>query len=165
MARIFLENEFSEVLIPSPTLARALPYVLSILIIGIILKLCWSSEKGRDSASTSDVEFALLLATMVIVAPLSWQHHLVFVLPSIVVAAVLVMGSEKAPVWRWVVGVSSFLLAWRWTLESTLLREGLTTLLISVKFYAVCALWLCLAVGLRNRASHSLSVSTRGHYP
>jgi hypothetical protein len=78
---------------------------------------------------------------MYLVAPISWDHHLVFILPATaLVVALLLNGSVrgKLPIFLF---IALCLIAWRMNLESTMLKKGWWSLLASFKFFSVMGLW------------------------
>lgn len=63
-----------------------------------------------------------------LIAPLSWEHHLVFILPAIFVGFSLIVSRAMN---QWI-AIGSFaaagiVLAWKITLKSNLLKTGLLT--------------------------------------
>lgn len=164
-SRLFLENEFSEALLPSAAAARIVPYALSGLIVATSMWLCFRAGGGAGEAERTDLEVSLFLLAMFLLAPLSWEHHLVFVLPSTVVAFRVLMGLEKLG-WAQVMALLALLvLAWRFPAWSGFLREGFSSQLISLKFYAVCCLWLFFVTLLRTGSEGGDGVSVMDRAP
>ncbi len=152
-ARMFLDNEFNQAIIHVPHAARALPALAAVFVVGITAAATLFSRLGQDPDTRRHVEWATFLAAMVLVSPLSWEHHLVFVLPSALVALRLVLQRPRSAVPIAVVGVSLFLLACRLPIWSERLQHGGWILLISIKLYAVLLLWGYLVVQSRARTS------------
>ncbi|HSO27477.1 MAG TPA: glycosyltransferase family 87 protein, partial [Anaerolineales bacterium] len=82
-ARLFLghADKFGP-LIPSPLAARVLPLVLSGLVGLATLALVFRAEQSQLPDRLDD-SFALFLLTIFLVAPISWDYHLTFALPAI----------------------------------------------------------------------------------
>lgn len=137
-SRLFLHEESS--ILPSPLAAKFVPYLLSIGIIIVELLLSWRLWT-RYKNKFIDFEFALFLLTMYLIAPLSWEHHLVFVLPAILLAIWYLFSFEQNFLMFFFVGLCAFLLAWHLPFYSSRFSKGLLQLAISVKFYAVFGLW------------------------
>lgn len=155
-SRLFLPSEFSEPLWAAPAVGRALAYMLSLCVIGITMALCYLCSRRSDDEQMIDLEFSLYLLMMFLVAPLSWDHHLVFILPCAIIALYLLLPdylslSNKANCLpQMIVMLSLLVLAWDLPYMYVGLRKGLLTLLISVKFYAVVITWLYFAAKLRR---------------
>ena len=85
---------------------------------------------------------AAFLLMIFLVAPLSWDHHLVYILPAAVLATRLITeGSTGRNAAFWV-PVALFLIARKLPFAHPALMRGWRTLLISIKFYPVVILWL-----------------------
>jgi hypothetical protein len=79
-ARAFTESAWSHPKVVNPGLARFLTYAAAGLCLAIAGLAAWRS---RDRADSLDRTILVALPTMFLVAPFSWEHHLVYVLPSI----------------------------------------------------------------------------------
>jgi hypothetical protein len=81
-ARAFTANQWSQPLLENPALGRLLAYCTAFTIIIVTATAVWRSRKlqqGFDRAM-----LAVLPATFLI-APFSWQHHITYLLPCILV--------------------------------------------------------------------------------
>lgn len=152
-SRLFLENEFSEALLPSEAAARSVPYLLAAALLGATLWTSWRIARRADAGRFLDLELSLWLVAMFAVAPLSWEHHLVFVLPAGVLALHFLIGGETRPRWGLGAGLAAFLIAWAPPLDAAVFKRGLLTLVISGELYAVLVLW----VHLWSRARRALA--------
>jgi len=141
VARLFLENEFSPVLVDSPRLARIVPYLAAI---AVLSASAWAAA-GRGLAGAPreriDLTWSLFLLALALVAPLTWLHHLVLVLPAALVALRLALEQHRSPLPAVVVGLALAVLAWALPVWSPQLQHGPLVLGISVKLYAILALW------------------------
>lgn len=145
-SRLFLENEFSEALLPSARAAKLVPYMVSALVVLVTFALIRLASSVSEIGDDLDRQFSLLLTTMYLVAPISWEHHLVFVLPAAIVALKLLLDSRERGVLELIVILAILLLAWRFPLWARVLKDGVLTLGISLKFYAVLCLWAFLSM-------------------
>lgn len=87
---------------------------------------------------------------MFLVAPLSWIHHLVFILPATIIGLRHFLSNYKSSISIRCIGmlVCALLIyvnisfSHLWSVKI----QGLTTLAVSIKFYAVFALWILLLI-------------------
>lgn len=124
-----------------PFLAKALPLVLALVVVGTLTWLAFRLSRRRETRYLND-EFVLVLISIYLVAPLSWEHHLVFVLPGAMLALVHMVTGRTS--WRTAVpvGLAVFVLAWPLEFLFRLPPGGVQTLLVSMKLYAVVTLWV-----------------------
>jgi hypothetical protein len=149
-SRIFIPTEYSHTLINSPAAARVLTYVFSLVIIIVATRLCYLASKKYKSDKIMNIEFSVFLLTVYLIAPFSWEHHLVFVLPAIMVVIYLLFHSKDNVVICIIVGAAVLMIAWYVPIiEFPALRRGLLVLGISLKLYAVIVLWIYLIAKLR----------------
>ena len=142
IARAFMPNSFSEPLIALPGLVKPAIMLLSFLVLGATVWLsyrCWRRPGGKR---TVDLLMSLYLLTMFLIAPVSWEHHFIYLLPSLVLVLLMLLAGEIGGHWRWICALSLCLIAWRLPIFGEGLKKGTWTLLISAKFYPAVALWL-----------------------
>lgn len=142
-ARLFQPNEFSQVIYPSEVAAKIFPYVTAIVVMATASVAClWRRSTQRENEKI-DMEFSIILLSIFLLAPLSWEHHLVFTLPAVYVAINHVFsGKFSMPKILWV-GISSGVLAIGLPIiKWELMHQGPFILLLSVKLYAVVLLWI-----------------------
>ncbi len=132
-SKVFLENPWAGPLIQSPLGGQIVTYFssISVMIISAYAILYRCRIDGRHSF---DWGMTIVLPVMYLVAPLSWEHHLVYVLPSILVVLISCLAGQfsNRPVIVVVVLVSIVALALH--LPVSLLQFGL-------KSMAVLCLW------------------------
>ena len=127
---------------PAPQLARVVAYALAALVVGASLMLIFRAARLPQPARVLDLEFALVLLMMYLVAPLSWIHHLVYVVPAVFVVLYRLLPWERSYLWATVAVGSAFVLAWNVPFGFPSLGESLAgTLMMSLKFYGVVGLW------------------------
>ena len=144
-ARLFLghADKFGP-LIPSPLAARVLPLVLSGLVGLATLALVFRAEQ-RQLPDRLDDSFALFLLTIFLVAPISWDYHLTFALPAILLAVRRVAFENSHKLILLITAGSALVLAYNFPFAADFLRRGPLSLLISIKLYAAGVLWLFFA--------------------
>lgn len=156
-SRMFVVNTYGEALWYNPSVGRLLAYMLSTGMVGVTIVLSFVCSRKLDSMLSVDLQFSLFLLMMFLVAPLSWDHHLVFILPSALLAFYLVTRLTANRIMQTFVIASLFLIAWRlpsvyWTATKGILPTG-----ISIKFYAVTVLWLFTAMMMRRLTIRAVS--------
>ena len=77
-----------------------------------------------------------------LIAPLSWDHHLVYVLPAAILAIRLLITRAIQGKLAVVITGTILLMSWRFPVDRLDLVNGWWTLLMSAKFYTVVALWV-----------------------
>jgi alpha-1,2-mannosyltransferase len=139
VARALTANPTCSPLVEAPIVALLLVWTLVLGAITAYVAAC--VRAARSGAATLDLELALALLSSFLVAPLSWNHHLVFVMPAVVV---LIRGFVTAPPRLGVLvpmALAISLIAG--PLEPPIPSRGarLAGLTLSLKLYAVCLLW------------------------
>ncbi len=157
-SRLFIgRNLRIDILIPNPSAATIVPYLLS----GAILLTTFSlllinqfhmrKKKPQDKQNITPVdwEISFILIVIYLVAPFSWDHHLVFLLPAIYVAFFSLPNTKNWHLRLPPLLVVGLVLALDYPFNHPRLHVGIYTLLISVKFYMVLLLWVifCLKIG------------------
>ncbi len=144
LSRFFIKNIWSQALCHSPFAARVLTWLSSLLVLLVSLGISAAAPKTEGRKTYVHYEFSILLLAVFIVAPFSWDHHLVMTLPAVLFALSLLVFTEKNRLGILAVGGSVLVLGWGLPLASPDLKKGLLTLGISVKFYAVFGIWIYL---------------------
>lgn len=160
-SRLFLGHaDKFKPLIPSPTAASLAPLILSALVGLATLALVYRAER-KELPDKLDDSFALFLLTIFLVAPISWDYHLTFVLPAILIAVWRVAFEKSSPILLILVAASALLLAYNFPFAADFLRRGFLSLAISVKLYAAGVLWLFFALRLARRAPAPETLAVR----
>jgi len=136
ISRIFYPNQYSQVFFDNVLLGRVITYTLCIGVIVI------SFLKLKKLSNYDNSSFAILLLTMFLIAPLSWEHHLVFILP-VVFYLFLKLSIYKISI-KVLIFLSLLVFAFNFPLEANTFKNGLLTLFISIKFFAVLLVWIIL---------------------
>lgn len=108
---------------------------------GITFGCSYLASRRRDADRFIDFEFSLYLLAMFMVAPLSWEQHLIFVLPPALIAIYLLFINRQSYLTYMFVIPSLLILYYALPLASPALANGALTLAISIKLYAVTAIW------------------------
>lgn len=82
-ARFLAPSGRSPLLDAPPWLASTVPAVLCVLVLAWTAVVLWRSSRLPPSPERADAEICLTLAASFAISPLSWGHHLVFVLPAL----------------------------------------------------------------------------------
>ncbi len=139
-ARLFL-NPTEAPAAQTPWAAKALPLAAAAVVLGVLVWLAVRLTRRRETRYLND-EFATALLAMFLVAPLSWEHHLVFVLPAALLALIHLLTGNPSTRSALGLGLVLFVLAWPMEFLFRLPTSGLVGLLVSLKGYAVAALWV-----------------------
>jgi alpha-1,2-mannosyltransferase len=163
-ARLFFGRGRIEALVPAPDwVSTIVPYLASGLVLLITLAVTYLGSHKASEDVVLDLQFSLWLLAMFLVAPLSWDHLLVLLLPSIYVALKWAV-TRRSVAWFLLLGALSALIAWSYPYDDPAFQHGLLTLLISAKFFAVLSLWLFFVV-LNLTASRAADASVADYHP
>ena len=146
IARAFMPNDFSEPLIALPGVVKPAIMLLSALVFGTTVWLSYRCWRMAESTRPLHALISLYLLTIFLIAPVSWEHHFVYLLPCLVLVLVMLVSGEVRGHWRWITALSLCLIAWRLPIFGPELKNGACTLLISAKFYPAVALWIFFVV-------------------
>jgi len=113
------------------------PALLACVLLGVAAAASLRAGARGDKDRFLDLDLSLWLVVTFAVAPLSWEHHLVLVLPACLLALCVALGPGVGGVTRALVVLAAFLLAWGPPLDSAAFKRGALTLLISGELYAV----------------------------
>jgi alpha-1,2-mannosyltransferase len=136
--------------LPSFYFTTPLTYMLCAFVGLVTVGLSFLSARKRSGAKTLDLEVATYLQMTFLVAPLSWEHHLVYVLPSALMSIrMLLKEGARAPLLAPVVA-SLFVLAWDFPRDDMFFLGGVLAASNTIKFFAVFTLWAFCAWRLRE---------------
>ena len=149
--RLFMESDLSTPLLPYAWLAKPVVLCLALVLLAITVVGCYTVSRADAGDKVSDDELAAFLVLSFLIAPLSWDHHLVYILPAaVLVIARLIDGHIRK--WAAVfLTLALYFSAWKFPLDDPAFREGWATLVISVKCYAVTGIWIYFIYRLRSR--------------
>jgi alpha-1,2-mannosyltransferase len=143
VTRLLLKNDFCPAPLAHPFLAKPVATVLALVVMGVTLFFSFRLSTTQGGRRTGvDNEISAFLLMIFLIAPLSWDHHLVYILPAAVLAISLIVNGPVRGKAAGAVAVALFLIAWKIPFDHPVLLHGWWTLLISIKFYPVVVLWL-----------------------
>lgn len=128
-----------------PGLATPVAHFFSAALMALTSWLAFRAWRRGPRIGNALDDIAAFLLMVYLVAPVSWDHHLVFVLPSAVLALTLILNGAARGRTGTVLAIALCLIAWRMNLDLPLFSKHWWTLLASLKFYAVMALWVFFA--------------------
>jgi alpha-1,2-mannosyltransferase len=138
----FLQDRLKTVFgLPSRYFTTPFTYLLCAFVGLSTVSLSYLSARRGTAAKTLDLEVATYLQMMFLVAPLSWEHHLVFVLPSALLT-INVLLKSRAP--RLALGytlASLFVMAWDFPRDEMFSLTGALAASNTIKFFAVYLMW------------------------
>jgi len=138
-ARLFLHPDLA--LSVNPVAARLVPTLLAGFIISTLVWVGWKMN-NRPRGRFVNEEVVTVLLSIFLIAPLSWEHHLVFVLPAGLLALVHMFQGRMSMIVAIPVGLAIGIMAWPLSFLFRIEGGGLMSLLISLQFYAVVVLWV-----------------------
>ena len=127
-----------------------LGYLSSGFLLLIWLFLVRRKKIDARNETRSDLEISMLLLTMYLVAPISWDHHLVFILPSIFVLLNHFISNNSLGGSFWVVVILSVILSVNINLSQPIFQDGLIGIFVSMHFFSVLGIWFINLLTLHN---------------
>lgn len=152
--RLFMENEFTQTVYHNPALVKITAYILAGFVTAATLWVSYRASRiaPRD-AEAIDLEFSLALVMMFLVGPLSWDHHIVYALPAVMLVLYRLILAGKTATLVLFALPSAFFLAWDMPhfFNSFSDITVLAVLVMSIKFYAIVTFWIIGIVMLHRR--------------
>jgi len=143
---LFVQDRAPEVSgIPTRLLTRPLTYLLAGAVAAATVGLSYLSARRRQGERTLDVEVSLFLLMMFLVAPLSWEHHLVYALPAALFAIYFLLTGGTRPVVALGGLAALFVVAWDFPRDDMYMLRGALAFSNTIKFFAAFGLWLFVA--------------------
>ena len=159
---MFVGDEYIHPLVAAPTLERVLYYAGVLSTVALTACVLYRSRRS----GSFHLEFALVLITFHLISPVTWVHHLVWMLYPLIVLAVACLDRKNvAPIVCFAIGYA--LIAFPLDYRNELIFHWPQALWISTKFYGLIVLyglnaWLLLTAprAASAPAHNSLAVST-----
>ncbi|MBM3125729.1 MAG: DUF2029 domain-containing protein [Chloroflexi bacterium] len=147
MRTFFGKNiRFDPILTVPDWVSRSAPYASSgvVLVISLLASALARRNPAVDSNRLVDLEFSLWSAVSFLIAPVSWDHHLVFLIPAVAVLVYhLLYGRNRRNLLLSGAAVAlAVFLARPYPYNAPEFREGMKTLLISGSLYGVGLMWI-----------------------
>jgi hypothetical protein len=155
---LFVQDRVPEVLgLPTRLLTKPLTYLLAGAVGAATLGLALLSARRGQGERTLDADVSLFLLMMFLVAPLSWEHHLVYALPAALFAIHFLLTGRTHPLAALGALATLFVIAWELPRDDWFPLQGVLALSNAVKFFSALGLWLFVAKrmwdGVRERES------------
>lgn len=110
-ARVLAPRQYAPLVDVPPWMISTVPSLLCGLVLAWTAVVLWRSSRVAHTPERADAEICLAIATAFEVSPLSWGHHLVFLLPVLLLLLRHgVLGQESSRTTRAVLALSLFLL-------------------------------------------------------
>ena len=154
---LFVQDRCPKVFgVPTNLMTRPLTYLLAGAVGAATVGLSLLSARRGRGEGTLDVDVSLYLLMMFLVAPLSWEHHLVYALPAALFSIHFLLKGPTRPLGALGAVAALFVLAWDFPRDDIFPLQGVPGLLNAVKFFGALALWLFVAKrmwdGLKERS-------------
>ena len=137
-ARLFFESEWGEVPFPNAMLAKYVPLAVSLLVLFVTVILSWRTKDDRTNKAI-DLNFILFLIALFLMSPLSWIHHMVFVLPAFMF---LIIKTWQANIIKYTAWVVVLIAALPFPVDDIAFQSGILIIFASVKLYTVLFVWV-----------------------
>ena len=131
--------------LPTGFITRPLTYLVAGAVGAATLGLSLLSARKGEGERTLDLEVALFLLMMFLVAPLSWEHHLVYALPAALFAVHFLLTRRTSLPAAAGALAALFVVAWELPRDDLFPLQGVLGLSNALKFFAAFGLWLFLA--------------------
>lgn len=140
---LFVQDRVPEVLgLPTRLITKPLTYLLAGVVGVATVGLAFLSARRGQGERTLDADVSLFLLMMFLVAPLSWEHHLVYALPAALFAIHFLLKGRTHPLTALGALAALFVIAWELPRDDWFPLQGLLALSNAVKFFAALGLWL-----------------------
>jgi hypothetical protein len=133
---------------PLGLITRPLTYIVAGAVGAATVGLSYLSRRKGAGDATLDLEVSLFLLMMFLVAPLSWEHHFVYVLPAALFAVHFLLGGGVRGGRALAALAALFCIAWDFPRDEMYGIKGLLSVSNCVKFFAAFALWCFVALRL-----------------
>jgi len=148
---LFVQDRLPEVFgLPTRLLTKPLTYLLAGAVGAATLGLALLSARGGRGERTLDADVSLFLLMMFLVAPLSWEHHLVYALPAALLAIHFLLKGRTRPLAALGALAALFVIAWDFPRDDLFPLQGVLGLSNAVKFFGAFGLWMFLAKRMWN---------------
>lgn len=143
---LFVQDRRPEVFgLPTRLITKPLTYLLAGAVGAATVGLAFLSARKGQGERTLDADVSLFLLMMFLVAPLSWEHHLVYALPAALLAIDFLLKGKTRPPAAIGALAALFVLAWELPREDWFPLQGVLGLSNAIKFFAAFGLWLFVA--------------------
>ncbi|MDA1330004.1 MAG: DUF2029 domain-containing protein [Chloroflexi bacterium] len=142
LTRLFYgRNQRFDRLLRPPDWEGMAPYIATGIVMLVSLAATWLLSRRGDDPNNLNIAFCVWLLAIFLVAPFSWDHHLVHLLPVILIGVQLAWKRRKVFPLLFTIAIALFL-AYDFPSNDPFFRRGIWTLLISSQLFAVGMLWI-----------------------
>lgn len=161
ITRLFYgRNQRFDRLLRPPDWVDMAQYIATGMVMLVSLAATWILSRRGGDPNNLNIAFCIWLLAIFFVAPFSWDHHLVHLLPVIFLGVQLAWKNKKAVQLLFSIAIA-FFLAYNFPSNDPFFRRGVWTLLISSQLFAVGMLWIYfIYLSLRSGFSPDLFQST-----
>ena len=143
---LFVQDRVPSLLgIQTRWVTKPLTYLLAGGVAAATVGLSYLSARRGMGAKTLDVEVSLFLLMMFLIAPLSWEHHLVYALPAALFAIDFLLRGRARRAVAVAVVAALFVIAWDFPRDEMFMLKGPPAFLNAIKFLAAFGLWVFVA--------------------
>jgi hypothetical protein len=163
---LFVQDRVPEVFgLPTHLITRPLTYLFAGAVGAATVGLALLSARRGRGERTLDADVSLFLLMTFLVAPLSWEHHLVYALPAALFAIHFLLKGPTRPATALGALAALFVVAWELPRDDWFHLQGMLALSNALKFFGALGLWLFVAKrmwdGLRENSRQETVVSSR----
>ena len=137
---------FAPILVVPGWVSQIAPYGISGIVFLFSLFVSFTANRNGSlkSISIPDMDFSLWSIVSFLIAPISWDHHLLFIVPALAVLiySLLYLSERKNYLLLGISIATALALAIPFPYNSPAFREGIKTLLMSTSLYITGLLWL-----------------------
>ncbi|MFL6257446.1 MAG: glycosyltransferase family 87 protein [Pyrinomonadaceae bacterium] len=143
---LFMQDRCPQVFgIKTSFITRPLTYLLAGAVGATTVGLSLLSARKGQGERTLDADVSLYLLMMFLVAPLSWEHHLVYALPAALFAIHFLLKGPARPASALAALAALFVIAWDFPRDDMYPLQGVLALSNAVKFFGALGLWMFVA--------------------
>jgi alpha-1,2-mannosyltransferase len=155
---LFVQDRVQEVFgFPTRLITKPLTYLLAAAVGAATVGLALLSARRGRGGQTLDADVSLFLLMTFLVAPLSWEHHLVYALPAALFAIHFLLKGPTRPPTALGALAALFVIAWDLPRDDIFHLKGVLGLSNAIKFFAAFGLWLFVAKGMWDGLKKSSS--------
>lgn len=143
---LFMQDRVPEVSgLSTRLITKALTYLFAGAVGVVTLGLALLSARKGQAERTLDADVSLFLLMMFLVAPLSWEHHLVYALPAALFAIHFLLTKRTRLLAALGALAALFVIAWELPRDDWFPLQGVLALSNALKFFGALGLWLFVA--------------------
>lgn len=143
---LFVQDRVPDIFgLPTRLITKPLTYLCAGAVGVVTVGLALLSARKGQGERTLDADVSLFLLMMFLVAPLSWEHHLVYALPAALFAIHFLLTGRTRPLAALGALAALFVIAWELPRDDWFQLQGVLGLSNAFKFFGALGLWLFVA--------------------